>query len=267
MIFNVSYWHRIVSERIWLLGSMRPVLRDRSFVLFAVFSVALVALIVALDVGAGLAKYHGLISDSTTQILRLSNDGSIGEMAGHILLQTATLLTGYVAIRLGSMLHGCVAAILQFLVVDDVLQFHERAGPYVGARFFPNSTIAEPHVMGELGIGLILGVGALALIAMAYRRSSVWQGVLCLLVVAPVMLIGVFGVGVDFLHAVLPQDNKFWSGIAALLEDGGELFSMALAMLGALAGYLRYDAAPVASDDSLRWSYQLATLRDSGVSR
>ena len=69
------------------------------------------------------------------------------------------------------------------------------------------------------------------------------------------------------LHALMLQNNKIIGGIIALLEDGGELIAMTLAMLGGLAGYLRYDTAPMASDDTLRWSYQLASLRDTGMAR
>lgn len=253
MRVSVADWHRLMRDRAWFVAALHPVLADSTLRFTAKWSAAIVVGLVATDVVSGLAKHKGFLSENLAYVLRLSNDGSLGEIAGQVALQSSAFLLAYTAWRLRSALHWLLASSLQFLFFDDVFSLHEQTGEWLGERFFAAQKLFPAKDLGELSFGLAIGLVLTCLVARHFRTSTVWQRMLCAIVILPIVILGFFGVVVDFSHALVPADDKFLGGLGALLEDGGELASSFLIMLGAATNFLYHDQMPVRDGVELRW--------------
>lgn len=125
-----------------------------------------------------------------------------------------------------------------FLLADDALQIHERVGDWVNLwlPFTPAFNLRREDV-GELASSLVVGLGFLALLAVAGRKAADdFRHATCDFAVL-VGLLAVVGVGVDLAHAAL-EPGPAWNTALTVLEDGGELIiaSVMCWYAGVLAG-------------------------------
>lgn len=119
------------------------------------------------------------------------------------------------------------ALLFGFLLLDDMLEFHERFGRIVGpALGLPSMFGLRPDDHGEIAYAALLGVAVLSFVRITLRRGSrvtrhVSSDLLCLLVV-----LAVFAVAFDVLHTMTYFGAPAVADVVALLEDGGEMLVM-----------------------------------------
>jgi hypothetical protein len=210
-----------------------PELRGLAFIAAMTFLAVII-----IDIVAGMLKYKGLVAPDTAHFLRISEQGSLGEFCGYIAMEMAVIFVFLTAVSLQSVLHMLVAVLLQYVMLDDMLMVHETAGAAIAKRFITGPTAFPPDALGELMFGVFFCTGVVAVSVLAARTSTPYLRSLCALLFAPIILLAFCAVGVDFLHAQVPRDAKYLDGVVALLEDGGELFSIFALMLVAAAQWI-----------------------------
>ena len=201
-------------------------------------SAILFLIIIITDVVAGMMKFKGYLSPEATRFYRISEQRSLGEFIGYVILQMAVIFIVAVAMRMKSSLHLLFAVLVQYLMLDDMFMLHEAAGDAVAKRFFTSEGLSHSVALGELIFGALFGVIILGGMKKAFAASTAYLRSLCVLLAIPLCMLALCAVGVDFLHALVPHDAKYLDGIVALLEDGGELFAMFALMLVAAAQWI-----------------------------
>jgi hypothetical protein len=210
----------------------------------AALAVAAFLLAVGIDVVAGLLKYKGYLSPEVVRFYRISEQGSLGEFTGYIFMQMAVLFTLMLSLPLQSSLHLMIAALLEYLLLDDMFMLHEAAGRSLARTFFGYQSLLPTQPLGELCFGAMFCLVMAGVFAVATRASTPYLRSLCALLLAPLCLLAFCSVGMDFLHALVSRDAKFLNGVVALIEDGGELLAMLLLMLVAAAKWLVFSTEP-----------------------
>ena len=164
-------------------------------------------------------------------------DGSYAEILGHAQIVVAVVVLLVVAVFRRTLVHAAWALAFAGLFLDDFLQVHERLGAALAGRWgLPEVAGLRSADLGELLVwagealvlGLVVVVATVLSDARGRRDSLVLFG--CMVVIA------VFGVGVDQLHSVLePHVAHVVSLALTLTETAGELLGMTLALFAAAA--------------------------------
>lgn len=116
------------------------------------------------------------------------------------------------------------SALFAYLLLDDLLQIHERGGELLAARLgFPAIFGLRPEDLGEIAMAAVIGCFAMALLVIAYRRGSggarqLSADLMCLLVA-----LALFGVFFDTLHTITYFKAPALAQVFGLIEDGGEM--------------------------------------------
>lgn len=111
-----------------------------------------------------------------------------------------------------------------YLLVDDVLQLHERGGELLAAKFgFPLMFGLRPQDLGEIAVAAIIGCFAVALVTVAYRRGGSGARQLSADLMCLLAALAVFGVFFDTLHTMAYFEAPALAQAFALIEDGGEM--------------------------------------------
>jgi hypothetical protein len=131
---------------------------------------------------------------------------------------------GFVFFRTRGWAFAGWASFFALLLLDDAFALHERLGSMLGVRLgFPEMFGLRQDDFGEIAIGGMLGLCAVAMVALALRRGGatarrISQDFLCLLV-----LLAVFAVLIDALHTITYFRAPTIAPLFALIEDGGEM--------------------------------------------
>ena len=160
-------------------------------------------------------------------------DGSFLELFGHLQLIGAAVVLAFLTVVRRSFLHAAWALALLVVVVDDFAQVHELQGGLLGARLgLPAVLGLRPQDLGELIVwgveGVVVGVVLVVATVLATRQQRRESVVLlgCIVVLA------VFGVGVDQAHIIIePHVPPLVATAITLLETAGELGAMTLVVL------------------------------------
>jgi signal transduction histidine kinase len=121
------------------------------------------------------------------------------------------------------------AVFFGFLMLDDMLEFHERVGKAVGpALGLPGMFGLRMDDYGEMAYAAVLGLCLVTFLALALRRGGPVErrfsaDLLCLLAA-----LALFAVVFDALHTIAYFRVPLLAHMLALLEDGGELIVMSL---------------------------------------
>ncbi len=171
-------------------------------------------------------------------LFRIDRDGSYAEW--FLYLQTALCVVLLFGVFRASRQPVYLAWALTFLfvVVDDSFLLHERASIYLVNTFdIPALPGLRPHESGELLSWAVAGTVLLGVLGWGFLRSRpqarIAGGLLALAFGALVC----FAIGVDMLHVALSEPGAALYGLLAIIEDGGEMLSIALACAIALLLY------------------------------
>ena len=195
-------------------------------------------LLIMLDVATGMLKFTGYLSPEVVRFYRISEQGSAGEFAGYVTSQMAVIFIMMTALRLKSSLHMMIAMLVQYMLLDDMFMLHEMMGSDIAAMFFAGKYLVPAQALGELCFGVGFCAAAVAVFAFSLRTTTPYLRSLAFLLFAPLCLLAVCAIGVDFFHALVPRSAKYLDGLVALLEDGGELLAMFILMLVAAAQWI-----------------------------
>lgn len=160
---------------------------------------------------------------------RVDRDGGYPEVFQYLKNFWAVVMLGVVAARERRPGYLPWALMFAYLLADDALQIHERAG-----RVMPwglNAVLGlegVPRGLCELALSASVGAVLLAPIALAYLRGDDRaRGVHRNLFMA-LACIAFFGVAVDWVHTAADRGSALYEAMA-VLEDGGEMIAVSLA--------------------------------------
>lgn len=120
-----------------------------------------------------------------------------------------------------------------YLLLDDAAQFHERYGSRLAqSQDFPAVLGMRPADLGEITIAFVSAILAGGIIVVTYLKANATVRRHFKHLGALVVLLGVFGVGVDAAHQMIPDSNWFTFVLGEVvfvaLEDGGEMIMLSL---------------------------------------
>jgi hypothetical protein len=116
-----------------------------------------------------------------------------------------------------------VAAIFLWIVLDDALMLHERAGVRL-AEFvqIPSWLPLRPQDAGELIVFGAVGLAVAAALAAVWRYGPIRGRITLAAGALGFLALGFFGVGLDLVHALVPRGHWLRATLA-VTEDGGEM--------------------------------------------
>ncbi len=164
------------------------------------------------------------------QLLNIGAEGSLGEILNY--LQAAACAALLLGIWLRTRVHLFLvwALLFGFIVIDDAFKYHETMGGVLRDTLrLHGAAGVGPKDLGEVLAFLIAGLVFAAPMLLALRqrapnaRGYAWVFLVCLAALV------FFGIGVDVLHEMTG------SPLVGHIEDGGEMFSIAIAAIAALA--------------------------------
>ncbi len=233
-----------------MVMELRPVLSSRPML-------AALALFLALDLGVllihaahVLAEYQGLSVWVADPRFSIENDEGYGERYEYVKTACCVLALGGCWAATRQPLYVALAAIFTFVLMDNALQIHESVGHRAAAHLGAGEAVFEgaAQALGEVAVFAAAGLAALALFALAFRRSGLRHRRLGLAFLLLLLGLGGFGIGVDLLHAALSGSRRL-DRLFGFIEDGGELVilslaaALAIALRARLAGGARREAA------------------------
>lgn len=194
------------------------------------FSVALlVALVLADLLFMGVHVMHVWSPWLKSWMFSIEQDRSLAELFQYVKVFLLALCLAVAFVRTRAWVFAGWSLFFGFLLLDDMLEFHERFGRVVGPELgLPGWFGLRPDDYGEVAYATLLGIGVLAFVALTLRRGSdlsrrVSADLLCLLVA-----LAVFAVMVDPLHTIAFFSAPALANLVALIEDGGEMLIMSL---------------------------------------
>jgi hypothetical protein len=124
-----------------------------------------------------------------------------------------------------------LALALVFLaaLADDLFQIHELGGRWLLVEVGRDTPLGI-HVrdVGEIATWALLGAVAVAGLRLAWLASRPADNRVGLLFIGCLVLLALFGIGVDLLHALAP--SRRLDGLFGIVEDGGEMLVLSLAV-------------------------------------
>ncbi|MEO1241166.1 MAG: hypothetical protein AAFX54_04605 [Pseudomonadota bacterium] len=198
-----------------LLASAHPADRRR-LALFAFSTLIVVAAALAAHM---LYEYNHLSSEKFS----LNRDHGYAEIVQYILVVIAAVALVTIAHARRQAAYALLSAMMAYLFADDVFCIHEKVGEFLALNY-PLMTPfdVEPAHAGEaLYLGAVASI-FLILLVILFAKASSKTRIDIAAFTALLILAGVFGIVGDVAHAAI--GNK----PAAMIEDGGELISVAL---------------------------------------
>ena len=164
----------------------------------------------------------GIISDPGFALI---HDSSYAETFQYVKLFWLVMCFTLLVYVTREKLYALFAVVFLFLLADDYLQIHERAGEALAdVLHLPNAFMLNSYDFGELMVFSLYGVVFLPAFALAYRASSAATRRNAATLFEFVMALAFFAVVVDLLHALhLPYALRHSIGA---VEDGGEMMAV-----------------------------------------
>lgn len=163
-------------------------------------------------------RFGWLVDDP---LLSLYRDGGYAEWFQYTKELWAFLLLGIRAARRRSALAFGLSLPFLFFLLDDSLRLHENLGEIVvgwSARWSFPGPVSQPSA--EVAVSATIGTALLVPLGLGYLRSDGDTRRIARRVLGLVLVLGLFGVAFDALHAVLPIPGL------GLAEEAGELLVM-----------------------------------------
>jgi hypothetical protein len=166
-----------------------------------------------------------------TRNYRVDIDRSFAEIFNYVQVVGCGLLLYRCHVKSGDLVYLAWALVFTFVVLDDSLMIHERVGKLLNTRLsLPALPGLRSHDTGELIVwaaASALLVPALVLGFRNSRQDAVEFGKVLTLIFA---LLVFFAVVVDMLHMAAVPRSPSATAILTVVEDGGEMLSVALAL-------------------------------------
>lgn len=198
------------------------------------------AVLILLHSVLGLLFLHGSIA-TFPDILRIDRDWALGEILNYV---KWLVLAGLSALLLNRHRQVIFLGFVLFSVVallDDSLQLHERFASTLVAATAPGLDL--PPGAGELIFIAVEGIAVAGTLVYGWIKAPF---IIRRLTVPLFLFLGgaaFCAAAVDFLHVYTPA-YSILGGIVGILEDGGEMVFLSLAVGHAAGLFLQAQAAP-----------------------
>jgi len=161
---------------------------------------------------------------------RINEDRSLAEFLNYVQGTACCALLFLAYIRTGARIYLGWAIVLAVVVLDDALLLHERIGGQLTAMG-PMAALPGLRVQdtGELIVWAAAGVLVLVTLAWAFKRNADEDVARGALFGATFALLVFFAVLLDMLHVAIGA-SRLWDAMLAVVEDGGEMLSLAAAL-------------------------------------
>jgi len=174
----------------------------------------------------------------------LSHDGGVAESIEYAKSAVTVVALILCARRERATLFFALAGVHLWLLVDNLLRIHERAGALAGQLVAPDGalTMASRDV-GQPVAFAVIGCGLAFLLLRGWPPPEPAQRRVGAVMILAAASIAIFAVGIDALHASALGPyfgDVFWT----LIEDGGETVVLSLNCALAVAYALAADNAP-----------------------
>lgn len=114
--------------------------------------------------------------------------------------------------------------VFTFLLFDDAFQIHEHLGKWLGEKYSLWAVFGlRPDDIGELLFALFVGVLSALLIGFGFWRGDRDARAVSRDTAMLVVVLAVFGVGVDILHVIAYFKGSLSAQLLLIVEDGGEM--------------------------------------------
>lgn len=155
----------------------------------------------------------------------LSRDWGIGEYAEYAKAAAAAVFLAAAFVFSRRPIYLVFAAIFAYTGIDNAFRLHEQAaGPASG-----------DVQVGELAYFGVAAIAIIAVIAFAWPRGATAHKVHAQVMLVVVLVYGAFAVGVDAVHFFVAYHVAYTDAVLGLLEDGGELVTLSIAVAVSLA--------------------------------
>lgn len=189
------------------------------------FLLLLDLVIIWLHIRYGLAVFSG----KQTPFLKISVDGSLGELFGYAKFLLAACLCLAVSRRPGNAIFLALGAVLLVMLLDDTLRLHERLGDALEHGLGLSAALGlRGQDFGELLYGFAVGVPTVVFTVMAWQRTKTAYRQDAAITIGLIGVFLFFAVVVDVVHSFVSSARPGWSAELGLIEDGGELLVLSL---------------------------------------
>lgn len=182
---------------------------------------ALLLLFVAGD--AFFVALHLLFDFKLTKdpVFSLEGDRVAGEFWQYVKEYWIALTMGLLLWLRRQPIYAAWGVLFTYLLVDDALEIHEKTGEKIGSalNLSPIGNL-QPWDLGQIIFAATCGVVLLAAMALFYSKADPDARRVTRWLFGGLILMGVFGVGCDALHALTALDAMI------VVEEGGELMIM-----------------------------------------
>lgn len=188
-----------------------------------VLSIAIKLLIVfaatdLLFIGLHLAFQFQVTRD---HVFSLDGDRVAGEFWQYVKEYWVLAGIAVLAWRRRQLIYVIWSTVFAYLLADDAMEIHGRIGPKIGKvlqlRAVGN---LQQEDLGELVFTTTCAVALLCIMALLYRKADPDAKRVTFVLVVGLLLMGVFGVGCDAMHALTKLSAL------TVIEEGGELLVM-----------------------------------------
>jgi hypothetical protein len=162
---------------------------------------------------------------------RLHIDRGFAELFNYVQVAACGILLYRCFFKSGDWVYFAWALVFTFVVLDDSLLIHERVGTLLDTRLgLPALPGLRTKDTGELLVWGAAGALLVPILVLGFRsskREAIEFGGVMTLIFA---LLGFFAVIVDMLHMAAAPRSRSADDILTVVEDGGEMLSLGLAL-------------------------------------
>ncbi len=162
--------------------------------------------------------YTGLISNSSFSI---EKDRGYAEIFQYFKEYGSVFLLSLLALRKRSFLYLIWSLLFFYLLLDDMLQIHEKLGNFISYKLnFSSWLNLRPQDFGELTVSILVSLFFLILIGITYYFSDRFSRKTSKYLIMGMFALAFFGILVDMIHVAVK--NPFLYTLLGIIEDGGE---------------------------------------------
>lgn len=208
---------------------------------------------VAIDLGfillniLAVVAHHLSLIDTVPEALRITQDGALPEEFNYLKWLIIVVSLAWLALRDHWLAPFGWALVFAMILADDSLQLHEQFGAAISSSsWVPSSNVFYASNVGEVLAFAIMGLIALGIGTVLYRRSRAPGRALSVRYAVVLLVLGCFGVGVDAVHQLASNMTEgtpaatLLSQLFGMVEEGGEMLVASFAVAMTLTtGHLR----------------------------
>lgn len=193
------------------------------------------------------AYYFGHVPDlEAFSNFNITEDRSFPEWFNYLKLFLISSVLFIISFRIRNPLFVVLAFCFFYALLDDSLRLHERGGGLLVERLgLPALAGMRSQDLGEFLIHAAAGFVAIAGLAVGWLRADAAYRRYAATFVFLLFLLAFFAVIVDvFRRAVISDADHLARGLAAVIEDGGEMLVTALSCWVALGAFFHIRRPP-----------------------